>query len=378
MRITAVMTCPAGPADAQGFVNRDRLVLDALTSHHEVTVIGVASAVEDVLEMVDLAVVDPALLHRPTSRRGRAARVLALRIGWLSGRERRLRSVIASTNPDVIVVFALWNFDLVRCARRVAPTAFFAEERLGRSRVSGAVRGVSLSRLLRDAELASASGLPAVVVLKDDDREWASARFSSPVVVVPHGIDVGYWETAGPDDGEGGAADVVVVANLTMERSAEPLAQIIDRLAVRGWPTGLRLRLVSAAGYHPLLLDRAGPGVELVGTVADPRPIYRSAIATLVPAFEANGIKNGIIQGWAVGCPVITTPASADTVGGCHEVDMLIGADPDAVAMLLAGLGDRHDLDTLVSAGRAHLAARFSRVAHDAAALDLIDALARH
>ena len=147
-----------------------------------------------------------------------------------------------------------------------------------------------------------------------------------------------------------------MVANLTMERSAEPLAQIIDRLAVRGWPTGLRLRLVSAAGYHPLLLDRAGPGVELVGTVADPRPIYRSAIATLVPAFEANGIKNGII----------------------HEVDLLIGADPDAVAMLLAGLGDRHDLDTLVSAGRAHLAARFSRVAHDAAALDLIDALARH
>ena len=376
-RVTAVVVCPAEASEAQGFINRDRLLLASLRPEHEVTVVGVVARPAEALDLVDVPVVGPELLGRPSGMLGRLWRLLSLRTGRLSASERRLRDVIAETEPDVILVLSLWNVELVRCARTVAPTAFFAEERLGRSTAPGGGRTVSISRLLRRAELASASGLPAVAVLRGDDVAWATERFSSPVVVVPHGIDVAYWEAEVDPSIDAGPVDVVAVANLTMARTARPLAEVIDRLEDRGWPDGLRLRLVSAAGYHPSLLEREGRGVELLGAVEDPRPLYRSAAATLVPAFEANGVKNGIIQGWAIGCPVVTTPASAATVGGKDRADLLVGEDPGALAGLLEGLASRDDLVEIAAAGRRHLEERFSSTAHDAAVTGLVASLAR-
>ena len=374
-RVTAVLVCTGEASVAQGFVNRDRLLLDALRPHHEVTVVGVAARRDDVLELVDRPVVDPGLLGRPLGALARLGRLLSLRAGRLSSPERRLRDAIAQTEPDVVLVLSLWNAELVRCARSVAPTAFFAEERLGRSTAPGGGRAISLSRLLRRAELASASGIPAVAVLRAEDLAWAEERFASPAVVVPHGVDVAYWGAAVDPSADAGPIDVVAVANLTMARTAEPLCRIIDSLDDRGWPDGLRLRLVSAAGYHPSLLHRERQGVELLGAVQDPRPLYHSAVATLVPAFEANGVKNGIIQGWAIGCPVITTPASAATVGGQDQVDLLVGEDPEALAGLLAGLAGRDDLVVLAATGRRHLDERFSTSAHDAAVEHLVSSL---
>ena len=371
-RVTAVVVCAGGAPEAQGFVNRDRLLLAALAPDHDVTVVGVAAREPDVLDLVDRAVIDPALLGRPHGTGARLRRLLVLRSGRLSASERRLNEVIAGTRPDAVLVLSLWNAELVRCARAVAPTAFFAEERLGRSRASSAGRAVSLSRLLRRAELTSAANLPAVAVLRQEDATWAAERFSSPVVVVPHGIDVDYWEAEGGPSSDAGPLDVVAVANLTMGRTAQPLAEIIDRLSEWGWPEGLRLRLVSAAGYHPALVEREGHHVELLGAIDDPRPLYRSAAATLVPAFEAQGVKNGIIQGWAIGCPVVTTPASAATVGGRDGVDLLVGETLDALAVLLGGLGGRTDLASLAAAGRRHLDERFGGAAHDAAVRGLV------
>jgi len=376
MRVTALMVCRPGNPVAQGFVNRDRLFLEALRPMHEVSVVAIAADRRDLVDRIDVAVIEPDLCGRPDGRLARLARLALLRTGRLSSAERRLRGTIAATEPEVIVVLALWNAELVRCVAGLAPLAFFAEERLGRSRGHRRAGRVSLSQSLRRAELAAAGAASVIVVLREQDVSWASERFSRPVMVIPHGIDVAYWAADGPVDASAGPADVAVVANLMMERTAEPLAAIIDALEERGWPPDLRFRLVSATGHHRILLDRAGPKVELIGPLLDPRPLYRSAVATVVPAFEANGVKNGIIQGWAIGCPVITTPASAATVSGRDGVDVLIGSDPAELAALVDGLGHRDDLASIVAAGHEHLDERFGATEHSARALELIARLA--
>lgn len=371
MRVTAVVACEAEAPVAHGFVNRNRLMFEALRrAGHVVSVVGIAASPAVVGDDVTMPLVSPELLARPDGRLGKAARLVRLRMGRLGlGRsERRLRRAVEETSPDAILVLTLWRADFVWPLRGLAPIAFFAEERLGRS--GGSRSGPMppmLATGLRKAELASASRLPAVCILRADDVLWAQERFSSPVFVVPHGIDLAYWGAPGEGDRDAGAADVLVVANLTMERTAGPLCEVIDVLDRRGWPAGLRLRLVSAAGFAPSLTEREGPSVELTAGVEDPRPLYRSALATLVPAFEANGIKNGIIQGWASSVPVVTTPASATTTGGTDGVDLLVGEDPERLAALLVELAGGRPTEEIVAAGRRRLEESFGASAHDAA-----------
>ena len=379
MRITALVTCESDAPSAQGFVNRNRLMIRSLSRTHEITVVGVAPEPSLINDLVDIPVIEPSLLTRPQGRIARAQRLLRMRAGrvGLSRAERRLARTLASTEPEVILVLTLWRAELVGCARHIAPTAFFAEERLRRSGAD--LRGVFppvLATGMRAAELGRARGIDAVAVLRTDDVAWATDRFSAPVVVIPHGIDVEYWSSPVASEPSAGPLDIVMVANLKMRRTVTPLLDIIDALETRGWPTGLRMVLVSAAGYDDDLAARSSDRILLTGSIEDPRPLYRSALATLVPAFEANGVKNGIIQGWAAGCPVVTTPSSAATVGGRAEIDLLVGEDPAAVAELLAHLADRTDLMTLVEAGSAHLEEVFGRTVHDAALEKLLDLLA--
>ena len=173
------------------------------------------------------------------------------------------------------------------------------------------------------------------------------------------------------------AARVAPTVLFAEERNATGLIDIIDALGAAGWPEGLRLRLVSATGFHPGLSERAGPAVVLEGTVADPRAICAGAMAMLVPAFRAFGVKTGILQGWAMGRCVVTTAPSAETVGGTHAFDLLAGSTPDQVADLIRGLPAREDRAGIVMAGRDHLALKFSAEAHDAAVDDLLDAMGR-
>ncbi|MEI9907785.1 MAG: glycosyltransferase family 4 protein [Actinomycetota bacterium] len=92
---------------------------------------------------------------------------------------------------------------------------------------------------------------------------------------------------------------------------------------------------------HPMIKASDFPNLRILGYVEDPRPLYRSAKLSLVPAFHVSGTKNQILQSWAVGTPVVSTKQSALSVQAEDKVNVLVGNDPlDLAAVTMMALGD--------------------------------------
>jgi hypothetical protein len=366
-RVVVVLWCDAATPHADGFVNRNQLVVESLRRHHDVTVLGIAPDEAALVEVVDDPFIEPDAFAPLTSKASRVRRLVELRAGraGFARYERRLTQRLRDLRPEAIVAMTYRQCDLVRSMRGVAPTVLFAEERFGR--VGGMRRSKIpplLSNALGRAQRDVARGLPVVAVLSEEEVAWASRRYESPVVVVPHGFDHRFWEADVAPNADAGPLDILVIGNLQLDRTVGPLVSILDELDGGGWPEGLRIVAISATGYAPALATRVGKNLVLPGAVDDPRPFYRGAAATLVPAFRAFGTKNGIIQGWGARCPVVTTPASAATVGATNGIDVLVGEDPRALAELLRSIPTR-GLQPVVDGGTTTLWRNFSARVHD-------------
>ena len=83
--------------------------------------------------------------------------------------------------------------------------------------------------------------------------------------------------------------------------------EILPRIRMNG--ASPRVCLV---GRDPAAEVRAlkGPDVEVTGTVSDIRPYLEKAAVFACPMKLGSGIKNKILQAWAVGLPVVASPQS--------------------------------------------------------------------
>ena len=376
--VVVAVVCDNPNPITDGFVNRVRLIVESLRTHHEVTVLGIAPERSLLVDYVDVPLIDAGGFASLRSPVDRATRALRLRLGHLGFDrfERGLEGVLRDLAPDVILAMTYRRCDLVRPMRGVAPTVLFAEERFGRVGGTRTKRVPPIiSTALERAQRDSARHLPGVVVLTAEEQAWAARRYESPVFIVPHGFDHSYWSMPVAPWPDAGPFDVLVVGNFQLERNSAALSSILDELDVRGWPADLRIVVISGTGCPSMLSERRSDHLELIEAVEDLRPFYAAARATLVPAFRAFGSKNGILQGWGARCPVVTTSASAATAGATHELDALIGRDPAEIADLLETLRGR-DLDALVHHGRRHLDEAFSASVQEAALGALIDGVA--
>ncbi len=104
------------------------------------------------------------------------------------------------------------------------------------------------------------------------------------------------------------------------------------------WP-GLRWRLI---GKHPeAIADLIGSDsrIECTGMVADALPEIARAKVAIAPLLAGSGTRLKILEAWAAGTPVVSTPIGAEGLGARHGEHLLIAATPaefgEAVSRLL-------------------------------------------
>ena len=114
--------------------------------------------------------------------------------------------------------------------------------------------------------------------------------------------------------------------------------------------------------------ERFGRSVDITGYVADPRPLLAQTAAFIVPLRSGGGMRVKILDAWAWGLPVVSTPIGAEGIDIRPGEDILIAADPaafaDHVVQLLAHPARRAALG---AAGRRAVEARYDRRLLDAA-----------
>ncbi|MCU1355082.1 MAG: glycosyltransferase [Acidimicrobiales bacterium] len=198
----------------------------------------------------------------------------------------------------------------------------------------------------------------ADVVLTASERDLEHLRrdASDPAaldgaVVVPNGVDAGYWHRTSARLGE----SVAFCGNLAYRPNADAADVLLRAVMPQVWNERPDARLLLIGRGTPQDLVRASRGlpVELTGEVPDVRPYLERAATFAAPLRSAAGIQNKVLEAMAMEIPVIASPLAVDglRIGGESPPVECVAPDEMAPAIL-------RSLDAAARTGRPDAAAR--------------------
>jgi glycosyltransferase involved in cell wall biosynthesis len=248
------------------------------------------------------------------------------------------------------VVLDTWSFGLA------GPLRALRQER-GLSRRVG-----NLVRLVRFG-LYDACCWPetfCILVVSEADRaRCARERPGRKALVVPNGVDCAAV-TPGPSS-PAGPPVVLFTGDMGFEPNVEAAELLAGRLFpdIRRAHPGAELRLV---GRNPDVRVRrlAGPGVTVVGGVADMVPHLRAATVYVAPHFTGAGTRTKLLEAMAAGCAIVTTGIGIEGIEAVDGREVALADDgPALAAAVVRLLGDADARGRLGAAARRLAEARY-------------------
>ena len=213
---------------------------------------------------------------------------------------------------------------------------------------------------LRRYEAALVRAASLTVAVSPEDATALSRLAGRPVRVLPHGLDVAAWRQR---DGSQVVEphSLLFTGKLDYRPNVDALqwfcADILPRVRTRYPDTHL-----SIVGRDPAPAVRAlaGPAVTVVGAVADVQPYFARAAVYVIPMRMGSGARIKLLEAWAAGVPVVTTPAGGAGLSGQDGIHALLGGDAAQFACQIGRLFDHPtEGQRLAAAGRALVAQRY-------------------
>ncbi len=234
------------------------------------------------------------------------------------------------------------------------------------------------ARILRRVEERAARNADVLTVVSEDDARYFAAWHPSEPRLVPNGVDVAAYRDL--PIGRTGPPLILYVGAMSWEPNVAA-AEFLAREALpdvrRRFPDA-RLRVVGRDPPSRLREAAKLPGVEIAGGVPDVIPHLAEARLLAVPLQAGGGTRLKILEAFAAGLPVVSTPVGCEGLGAVDGEHLLV-AERDrfaaAVADLLANPSRGREL-----AGRARALAEFRFdwvTVGEAACAAVADALAR-
>jgi len=111
----------------------------------------------------------------------------------------------------------------------------------------------------------------------------------------------------------------------------------------------------------PEIQQLAGPNIQVLGYVADVKPIFDRARVSVAPIRFGAGVKGKVNQSMALGVPVVVTSVAAEGMYLVHEQNAMIADDPESFADAVVRVWNSRELWERVSInGRHNLREHFS------------------
>jgi glycosyltransferase involved in cell wall biosynthesis len=196
-----------------------------------------------------------------------------------------------------------------------------------------------------------------VVLVSRTDADYLEALNPRlPTAVIPNGVDLQYFSpvNTGCNDGT-----LVFLGNYeygpNLAAAVSLITDILPRVQAQ-----MPKACVRIIGANPpaSLLALARRDVDVTGWVADLRIPLAQAACMVVPLFRGAGIRNKILEAMAVGLPVVSTPCGCEGIEVTPGEDVLLGKDPEELALRAVQLLQQEALRVRLSKGGRRLVER--------------------
>ncbi len=230
----------------------------------------------------------------------------------------------------------------------------------------------------RYERLTMARATANVYVAEDDAATYRRFFPGRPACVIPNGVDTRFYA---PSAMPAEQATLVFEGNLMFGPNVDAARRLVQEILpiVRRSVAEARVVLVGR-NPAPEVRALASDSVTVTGTVDDVRPFLARGTLLACPMRLGSGIKNKILQAWAMARPVVATSASLGGLTARDGVNVLVRDDNEAFAdAVVRVINDRQLAAALGAAGRrtvetehgwAHRAAQFEAILLHAAKAD--------
>ncbi len=176
-------------------------------------------------------------------------------------------------------------------------------------------------------------------VSEDDAASFRAVAPTTRVAVIPNGVDASYFA---PAPQSSNSSTIVFEGSMDFQPNADAAVHlcrnILPRIASR--LPDVRVLLVGR-DPTPEVKSLASDRVEVTGYVDDVRPYLASASVFVCPLRMGAGIKNKVLQAWAMGKPVVATRLSVGGLTVEEGANILVRDDPgDFATAVVELLGD--------------------------------------
>jgi glycosyltransferase involved in cell wall biosynthesis len=187
--------------------------------------------------------------------------------------------------------------------------------------------------LWRRLQTQVARRVDAVTVTSQLDASRLAGTVAATIVVVPNGADDPGPPAPRLARDPSSAGTVLFVGLLTYPPNVDAAVFLAEQVApeLRRRLPDVRVRMVGRASDRVKAL-RSPPEIEVTGFVDDLGAELSGADVALVPIRYGGGTRIKILEAWAHGLPVVTTPAGAEGLDANPGEDLLIAGSPEALA----------------------------------------------
>jgi glycosyltransferase involved in cell wall biosynthesis len=216
------------------------------------------------------------------------------------------------------------------------------------SRRAGLAAGRKRKRLQREAaawagyESRVYPQFQAVAAMSSEDAAVIQQRApAASVVVLPNGVDTAHFL---PGEIRPQPRNLIFVGSPTHAPNLDAACWLLSEI----WPElrrrrpDLRLTLVNLD--HPQVRKLQQPGVEISGRLPDLRSVYQQADIAIVPLRAGSGTRLKILEAFAAGLPVVSTPLGHEGLEVIPGRHLLSAAGGPAFVQAIEALLDDAEL----------------------------------
>lgn len=210
-------------------------------------------------------------------------------------------------------------------------------------------------------ERQAVSGFDMCVTVSDDDRTrlWQIVP-GAPAAVVPNGVDLTYFA---PQDVEEEQDTLVFVGSMDYAANVDAVLHFASQILplIKQQRADVRLFVVGYGPPDQVIALQSDPSIVVTGYVKDVRPFLARAAVVVVPLRFGSGVRNKILEGWAMGKAIVSTSLGAEGLAGSPDENILLADSAEQFASATVALmTDPHLRSRLGQAGHRVVKERYA------------------